>query len=92
VSRVPFDEVMDGAGEELGCSATRSVLAMPLASVLSNADTSTSLALHVGIPIGNADGLDLQTSLAGIERLDAQRPDIAAIQAQHRDCMQGTAE
>jgi len=59
--------------------------AMPLASVLSNADPSKSLALHVGIPIGNADGLDLQAFLAGVERLDTQRLDIAAIQVQHRD-------
>jgi hypothetical protein len=58
---------------------------MPLASVLSNAYPSTSLALHVRVPIGNADGLYLQTSLAGLARLDAQRPDITAIQAEHRD-------
>jgi hypothetical protein len=58
---------------------------MPLVSVLSNADSSTDLALHAGVPIGNADGLYLQNSLAGLERLDAQRPDITPIQAEHPD-------
>jgi hypothetical protein len=65
---------------------------MPLASVLSNADSSTSLALPVGILIRNTDGFGLQTSLVGVERLDAQRPDIAAILVLHRDWYQGTPE
>jgi hypothetical protein len=58
---------------------------MLLASVLSNADSSTDIALHAGVPIGNADGLYLQTSLAGLDRLDAQRPDITPNQAEHPD-------